>query len=96
MQIPSSFKLLGRTIVVKEDAQLMQDRDWCGSADYQKDVITLLPKSAHYNASNAKLEQTFCHELVHAILFTMGKTNHDEEFTDAFGSLLHQFERTKA
>lgn len=41
-------------------------------------------------------QQTFCHELVHAILFTMGKTNHDEEFTDAFGALLHQFERTKA
>ena len=41
-------------------------------------------------------QQTFCHELVHAILFTMGKTNHDEEYTDAFGSLLHQYERTKA
>ena len=40
--------------------------------------------------------QTFLHELVHAILFTMGKTNHDEEYTDAFGSLLHQYERTKA
>jgi hypothetical protein len=41
-------------------------------------------------------QQTFCHELVHAILFTMGKTTHEEEFVDAFGSLLHQFERTKA
>ena len=41
-------------------------------------------------------QQTFFHELVHAILFTMGKTNHDEEYTDAFGSLLHQYERTKA
>lgn len=41
-------------------------------------------------------QQTFFHELVHAIMFTMGKLNHDEEFTDAFGSLLHQYERTKA
>lgn len=41
-------------------------------------------------------QQTFCHELVHAIMFTMGKVNHDEEFIDAFGSLLHQFYRTKA
>lgn len=40
-------------------------------------------------------DQTLCHELVHAILFTMGKSNHDEEFTDAFGSLLHQYEKTK-
>jgi len=41
-------------------------------------------------------QQTFYHELVHAIMFAMGKTNHDEEYTDAFGSLLHQYERTKA
>ena len=41
-------------------------------------------------------QQTFYHELVHAIMFTMGKTNHDEEFTDVFGSLLHQYERTKS
>ena len=41
-------------------------------------------------------QQTFFHELVHAILFTMGKVNHDEEFTDAFGALLHQYERSKA
>jgi len=40
--------------------------------------------------------QTLMHELVHAILFTMGKTNHDEEFTDAFGALLHQYDKTKA
>jgi len=41
-------------------------------------------------------QQTFFHELVHAIMFAMGKLNHDEEFTDAFGSFLHQYERTKA
>jgi Zn-dependent peptidase ImmA (M78 family) len=41
-------------------------------------------------------QQTFFHELIHAIMFTMGKLNHDEEFTDAFGALLHQYERTKA
>lgn len=40
-------------------------------------------------------EQTFYHELVHAVLFTMGKANHDEEFVDAFGSYLHQFMKTK-
>ena len=41
-------------------------------------------------------QQTFFHELTHAIMFTLGKTNHDEEFTDAFGSLWHQYERSKA
>jgi len=40
-------------------------------------------------------EQTFYHELVHAIMFSMGQTNHDEVFTDAFGTFLHQYEKTK-
>jgi hypothetical protein len=40
-------------------------------------------------------EQTFCHELVHAIMFSMGHTQHEEVFVDAFGQLLHQYERTK-
>lgn len=40
-------------------------------------------------------KQTFYHELVHAIMFTMGKTGHDEEFTDVFGAFLHQYEKTK-
>ena len=41
-------------------------------------------------------QQTFFHELVHAVMFAMGQTNHDEVFTDAFGSFLHQFEKSKA
>lgn len=37
---------------------------------------------------------TFYHELVHAILFSMGKTNHDEEFVENFGGFLFQYTRT--
>lgn len=40
-------------------------------------------------------EQTFCHELVHAILYSMGKAMpHDEEFVDGFATFLHQFLKT--
>lgn len=37
--------------------------------------------------------QTFCHELVHAILFSMGKPadQHDEIFVDGFATFLHQY-----
>jgi Zn-dependent peptidase ImmA (M78 family) len=45
--------------------------------------------------SKQMTDQTLCHELVHAIMFTMGKLQHDEEFTDAFGALLHQYEKTR-
>lgn len=34
---------------------------------------------------------TFCHELVHALLYTTGKTDHDEREVDQLGALLHQF-----
>lgn len=41
-------------------------------------------------------EQTFYHELVHCILFAMGKQMpHDEEFVDGFATFLHQYEHTK-
>lgn len=36
-------------------------------------------------------EQTFCHELVHAIMFTMGMRDHDERFVDGFAVFLHQY-----
>ncbi len=33
--------------------------------------------------------QTFCHELVHSIMFSMGQTDHDEKFVDGFATFLH-------
>ena len=39
-------------------------------------------------------KQTFYHELVHAIMFSMGHTQHDEIFTDSFGGMLLQFEKS--
>ena len=40
-------------------------------------------------------EVTFYHELVHAIMFTMGERNHDEKFIEGFAQLLYQYERQK-
>jgi hypothetical protein len=33
----------------------------------------------------------FCHELQHAIRYTLGKDEHDETEVDSQGNLLHQF-----
>jgi Zn-dependent peptidase ImmA (M78 family) len=38
---------------------------------------------------------TFYHELVHAIMFTMGERDHDERFVEGFAQLLHQYEQQK-
>lgn len=99
MKIPKRFKLLGRTIEVKEDPELLHERNWTGSANYTKGLINLQPINATYPATPEKRGQIFCHEFVHHIAYHAGaainhelsKQLHDnEEFVDLFGSLLHQ------
>lgn len=61
-----------------------------GKCDPEKQTIFI-----RMDMNKQTTEQTFYHELVHAILFTMGKLNHDEEFVDTFGAFLHQYQITK-
>ena len=61
-----------------------------GKCDPEKQIIFI-----RTDMNKQTTEQTFYHELVHAILFTMGKLNHDEEFVDTFGAFLHQYHVTK-
>jgi len=61
-----------------------------GKCDPEKQIIFI-----RTDMNRQTTEQTFYHELVHAILFTMGKLNHDEEFVDTFGAFLHQYQITK-
>lgn len=61
-----------------------------GKCDPEKQIIFI-----RMDMNKQTTEQTFYHELVHAIMFTMGKLNHDEEFVDTFGAFLHQYQTTK-
>ena len=61
-----------------------------GKCDPEKQTIFI-----RMDMNKQTTEQTFYHELVHAIMFTMGKLNHDEEFVDTFGAFLHQYQLTK-
>lgn len=101
LRIPTRFKLLGHTIEVVERHDLLQERDWSGAADYQKCKIELLPSTVTYTQAQSKIEQCFCHELSHFLLyFAGGAVNHDlksggyihknEELVDMLGHLLHQ------
>jgi hypothetical protein len=40
-------------------------------------------------------EVTLWHEVVHAILFTMGERDHDERFVEGLAQLLYQYEQQK-
>ncbi len=83
MIIPNSFTLAGMKWKVKYEEIAGEH----GRTDLTKYVITIHPKYPQ-----PIMEQTFCHELVHAIKFTMGDSGpHDEKEVDAFGYLLHQY-----
>lgn len=88
MNIPKTFQLAGITWKVRENSHLIN----MGECHSQRGLIYLKP-DPNYNA--AVLEQTYVHELVHAILFTMGDAGpHDEKFVDGFAALLHQYMNT--
>lgn len=80
--IPKKFTLAGCEWTVVE----VEEMEDLGCTNPQTFTITLRKRQ-----NQQSKEQTFCHELVHAIKFTMGLTDHDEKEVDAFGYLLHQF-----
>ena len=84
--LPTSFQLAGFEWTVK----IVPDLSEYGRCDPTSQVIYV-----REGLNEQMTQQTFFHELVHAIMFSMGHTTHDELFTDAFGSFLHQFEKSK-
>lgn len=92
MKIPSSFKLLGKTITVQYDNDLRYRENCSGEARYRTNTIHLQPSSGSWPVTQESTEHTFLHELTHHILQAQGKTDlrNDEEFVDLFSGLLHQ------
>jgi len=86
MKIPKTFKLGGVTWTVENtDLAGAGSQGLCKS---DKAIIQL-----EKTQTKATVGQVFCHELVHAILFAMGKhvEPHDEVFVDGFATFLHQY-----
>jgi hypothetical protein len=85
MKIPKQFQLGAITWDVEQQAPLMGA---FGATFLGESKVQLLK-----SLSPQLKEQTFCHELVHCILFSMGKqqAEHDETFVDGFATFLHQF-----
>ncbi len=89
MKIPKQFDLLGVTWTVKEDPLLRSEFGYTNQAEAS--IVLNSQKTINKDMK----EQTFWHEAVHAVLFAMGHTEHDEKFVDCFAGLLHQLHKTK-
>lgn len=83
--VPDAFQLAGTVWTVKREVNLPEA---LGECHRDKAVIVI-----RVGLSTQVEESTFCHELMHAIKFTMGHggDKHDETEVDAMGGLLHQF-----
>ncbi len=88
MRIPKQFDLGGTHWTVEQTTPLMGAMGATFPGEAKVQILSTLDKQIK--------EQTFCHELTHAILFAMGKpsTEHDEVFIDGFATFLHQFFKT--
>ena len=90
MIIPSSFKLMGKTITVQYDNSLVDRKNSLGNTWCQE--IRLQNPGEQISITREDLEQTFFHELVHSILNSMSEKelSGNEKFVELFSSLLHQ------
>lgn len=82
---PKRFKLAGMDWVTVEG-----ETDALGFTDPDNARIVINKK-----LQGQLKDVTIYHELVHAIMFTMGERNHDERFVEGFAQLLYQYERQK-
>ncbi len=84
MRIPTKFTLAATEWKVKVVDNLP---DRVGSTDSNSATIYL-----EKNTNRQVMAQAFCHELLHAILYSTGRTDdHDELFVDGCAHYLHQF-----
>jgi len=91
--IPKSFKIFGHTIKVKitKDVSDGTDGEWSPAA------LEIRIKPVSENLAESWQEQTFWHEVVHAIFDTLSYDDYgkDEELVDRIAQCLHQIDKTK-
>jgi hypothetical protein len=88
MVIPRQFKLFGSTWTVQQPNRVTADGESVlGHCDSDTAIIQL-----RRNLKRELKEVTYCHELTHAILYSLeyNKLSNDETFVERFSKALHQ------
>lgn len=89
----SKFVLGGVNWSIKVDNDRLDDLGLLGLCEHSKSLITIHDGIK----SNDLIEETLYHEVIHAILDSIGEheLSKNEEFVQKFALLLYQFEKTK-
>jgi hypothetical protein len=82
MKVPKSFSLAGILWTV-EESDAIEEMGHCNA----ESATIRLRKGLSVQMKAA----TFCHELQHAIRYTLGQDEHNEVEVDQQGNMLHQF-----
>lgn len=95
--IPKSFQLGGKTYTVKIDNDINYDVSCHGVHEPYLQKISLADTIRNKKISQEHVEETFYHELVHAILTMISNEdlNKDEDFVNRFSAMLYQYMKTK-
>ncbi len=83
--VPSKVKVAGIEYNVSEINRLVEDYGLQGQVFYHKGLIKI-----DANMSNDKKQQTFVHELFHAILNEAGYDEQDEDLVNRVSIVLYQ------
>ena len=93
--IPIKFTLGGTEYRVKiEDSSI--DNAVVAQVSYPEALVSVSSRSKGKKCTAGYMEASFYHELVHAMLETMGKhtLSEDEELVEGLANQLHQFMKT--
>jgi len=87
------FTIGGIKWTVKKDEARLNDLNLLGLCEFPKSLISIYDNGIDNNL----VEQTIYHEVVHAILESIGENalSANDKFVQNFALLLHQFEITK-
>jgi len=92
MDIPAKFKLFGSEYDIKINNNLLAELGIDGRHASHTKTILLRTFGDGYHYNPSYIEQTYFHEIIHAILCVCGydELNKDEKFIECFANALHQ------
>lgn len=93
--IPTEFWSMGRRYETEIRGNLLEEQDCIGRHLATKCLILLEPPGE--NIPKDAVEETFYHELMHAMFTGIGRSDlaEDEQLVEMMGRILYQFEVTR-